>query len=49
VNEHGQSPLQLVPRDAVRSTKLMYKQMFTEVFDKMAKGLEDAQAVRGEL
>lgn len=49
VNEHGQSPLQLVPRDAVRSTKLMYKQMFTEVFDKMAKGLEDAQTVRGEL
>ncbi len=37
-NEHGQQPLQLVPRDAVRSTKLMYKQMFEEVWK---KSLED--------
>lgn len=48
VNEFGQVPLQLVPKDAVRSTKLMYKQMFNEVYEKMAKGIEDAKSVKGE-
>ena len=28
VNEYGKSPLQLVPHDAVRSTKLFFKKMF---------------------
>lgn len=27
-NEHGQRPLDLVPRDAVRSTKLYFKRIF---------------------
>jgi ankyrin repeat protein len=27
-NEHGQSPLDLLPRDAVRSTKLHFKRIF---------------------
>lgn len=27
-NEHGQTPLDLLPRDAVRSTKLSFKRMF---------------------
>jgi ankyrin repeat protein len=27
-NEHGQRPLDLVPRDAVRSTKLHFKRIF---------------------
>lgn len=44
-NEHGQQPLQLVPRDAVRSTKLIYKQMFDEVWK---KSIEDGGA-KGEL
>jgi ankyrin repeat protein len=27
-NEHGQTPLMLLPKDAVRSTKLYFKRMF---------------------
>ena len=27
-NEHGQTPQDLIPRDAVRSTKLFFKKMF---------------------
>jgi hypothetical protein len=27
-NEHGQRPLDLLPRDAVRSTKLHFKRIF---------------------
>lgn len=27
-NEHGQTPLDLLPRDTVRSTKLSFKRMF---------------------
>ena len=49
-NEFGQTPLELVPRDAVRSTKLMYKQMFTEVYEKMSTGIEDSKSIgQGEL
>ena len=47
VNEFGQVPMQLVPKDAVRSTKLMYKQMFTEVYEK-GEGIEDAKSAKGE-
>lgn len=28
VNQHGKTPLQLVPADAVRSTKVFFKKMF---------------------
>jgi hypothetical protein len=33
-NANGQYPINMVPRDAVRSTKLMYKQIFDEVYKK---------------
>lgn len=42
-NAHGQYPLQLVPRDAVRSTKMMFKQMFEEVAQKMASSLSGGE------
>jgi len=35
-NEHGQVPLQLLPLDAVRSTKLYFKRMFEEAMAKQA-------------
>mmetsp|Transcript_25754 Transcript_25754/g.43400 ORF Transcript_25754/g.43400 Transcript_25754/m.43400 type:complete len:316 (+) Transcript_25754:103-1050(+) len=37
VNEYGQYPLQLLPRDAVRSTKLYFKRMFEDALAKMEK------------
>jgi hypothetical protein len=37
VNEYGQYPLQLLPRDAVRSTKLYFKRIFEEALAKMEK------------
>lgn len=37
VNEYGQYALQLLPRDAVRSTKLYFKRMFEEALAKMDK------------
>jgi len=35
-NEHGQTPLDLLPRDAVRSTKLHFKRIFEEAMAKHA-------------
>lgn len=35
-NEHGQRPLDLVPRDAVRSTKLYFKRIFDVSIDNFA-------------
>lgn len=37
VNEYGQYPLQLLPKTAVRSTKLYFKRMFEEALAKMEK------------
>lgn len=37
VNEYGQYPLQLLPRDSVRSTKLYFKRMFEDALAKMEK------------
>lgn len=46
-NEHGQTPLDLLPRDAVRSTKLSFKRMLDVspslgvcLLDPLARSLE---------
>mmetsp|Transcript_16077 Transcript_16077/g.24231 ORF Transcript_16077/g.24231 Transcript_16077/m.24231 type:complete len:317 (-) Transcript_16077:184-1134(-) len=45
VNEHGQYPLQLLPRDTVTSTKLYFKRMFE---DALARKEKEWQASRGQ-
>eukprot|EP01034_Spumella_vulgaris_P024693 gene24693-31067_t len=35
VNQHGQTPLQLLPADAVRSTKLYFKKSFEDAYTKL--------------
>jgi hypothetical protein len=37
-NQHGQRPIDLVPRDAVMSTKLYFKKIFEEVLNNFEKG-----------
>lgn len=44
VNEYGQYPLQLLPRDAVRSTKLYFKRMFEESLAKREKEENEANS-----
>jgi hypothetical protein len=39
LNEHGQIPLQLIPNDAVRSTKLYVQRLFEEARVKNAEAL----------
>lgn len=34
VNQHGQTPLQMLPNDAVRSTKMYFKKMFEDAYAK---------------
>lgn len=38
VNQHGQYPLQLLPADAVRSTKLYFKKSFEDAMAKIRAG-----------
>lgn len=45
LNEHGQSPLQLLPNDAVRSTKLHFKRLFDEAILRMQTQLSDSESV----
>lgn len=40
VNEYNQVPLQLLPADAVRSTKLFFKKMFEEALQKVRDAAE---------
>jgi hypothetical protein len=35
INQHGQTPLQLLPLDAVRSTKLYFKKSFEDAYTKL--------------
>lgn len=38
VNQHGQRPLDLLPKDAVMSTKLYFKKIFEDVLNNFEKG-----------
>jgi hypothetical protein len=47
-NEHNMIPYQLVPRDAVPSSRLQYKTMFNEIYKKLAQSENDSSS-QGEL
>ena len=44
INEHGENPFQMIPKDAVRSTKLTFQRIFQETEKKLASQLGGASS-----
>lgn len=38
INEHGQNPFQMIPKDAVRSTKLSFQKIFQDAANRLSSG-----------
>lgn len=47
LNDEGMNPLQLLPKDAVRSTKLYFKRMFEDAYAKILEAEEQARSGHG--
>ena len=47
-NEHGENPFQMIPKDAVRSTKLTFQRIFQETEKKLASQIGGGSSTRSQ-